>query len=391
MAITAIGRYFVGDPNIVSIVTTDDLATITATGYVTDEQANIELLNNGEFQWTDTDLVLMHYSPNLIGFFTYDADNATFDELDPTGGLSNSLQSANIFVGNASNIATGVAMTGVIAITNTGVTSIVDGSIVNADINASAAIAFSKLAALPSAQILVGSAGNVATAVAMSGDIAITNTGVTSIQAGAIVNADINAAAAIDFSKLASLSSGNILVGSAGNVATSVAVTGDVTISNAGVTAIAAGAIVNADVNAAAAIDFSKLAALPSAQILVGSAGNVATAVAMSGDVAISNTGATTIQAGAVELSMLATAIAPAAVIKFMNQVTTVGGAAAEAFTVTGAVGATDRAFVQVVNDGTANVTVLQAVVTDNTLTVTFSANPGNDTVINYQIVRATS
>lgn len=187
------------------------------------------------------------------------------------------------------------------------------------------------------------------------------------------------------------LPSGQILVGNAGGVATPVAMSGDGTISNTGVFAIAAGVIVNADINASAAIAFSKLAALPSAQILVGSAGNVPTAVAMSGDISITNAGLTAIGAGKVLLAMLGSGIAPAGVIKFMGQVTTVGGAAAEAFTVTGAVGATDRAFVQVVDDGTANVTVLQAVVTDNTLTVTFSANPGNDAVINYQIVRAAS
>jgi hypothetical protein len=95
------------------------------------------------------------------------------------------------------------------------------------------------------------------------------------------------------------------------------------------------------------------------------------------------------IQNGAVTLAKLAAGITPSHVIKFANQVTTVGGAAAEAFVVAGAVAATDRAFVQVVNDGAANVTVLQAVVTANTLTVTFSANPGNDVVINYQIIRA--
>lgn len=242
---------------------------------------------------------------------------------------------------------------------------------------------------LPNGQIFVGNAGNIATAVAMSGDIGITNTGVTSIQAGVIVNADVNAAAAIAFSKLAALPSAQILVGSAGNVATATAVTGDVTITNGGVTAIAADSIVNADINSAAAIDFSKLAALTSANILVGSAGNVATSVAMSGDVTISNAGVTTIGAGAIDLAMLSAGITPAAIIVFFGQLTTVGGSATEAFTVTGAVGATDRAFVQIVDDGTANVTVLQAVVTDNTLTITFSANPGNDAVFNYQIIRA--
>lgn len=80
------------------------------------------------------------------------------------------------------------------------------------------------------------------------------------IQSGTITNLEIDAAAAIAFSKLAALTSGNILVGSAGNVATSVAVTGDVLISNTGVTSISTGAIVDADINASAAISLSKLA-----------------------------------------------------------------------------------------------------------------------------------
>ena len=63
---------------------------------------------------------------------------------------------------------------------------------------------------------------------------------------------------------------------------------------------LAAGAVTNAKVDAAAAIDFSKLAALASGNILVGSAGTVPTSVAMSGDVAIIASGATTIQVGAV-------------------------------------------------------------------------------------------
>jgi hypothetical protein len=148
---------------------------------------------------------------------------------------------------------------------------------------------------------------------------------------------------------------------------------------------------------------------LTSAHLFVGNGSNVATDVAMSGDATMANTGALTIANLAVSaaklaanavttakildanvtLAKLAAGITPSHVIKFANQVTTVGGAAAEAFTVTGAVAATDRAFVQVVDNGTANVTVLQAVVTANTLTVTFSGNPGADTIINYQIIRA--
>ncbi|MHA2401570.1 MAG: beta strand repeat-containing protein, partial [Candidatus Kariarchaeaceae archaeon] len=54
--------------------------------------------------------------------------------------------------------------------------------IADANIDASAAIAFSKLATLTSGNILVGSAGNVATSVSMGGDVAIIAAGTTTIQ-----------------------------------------------------------------------------------------------------------------------------------------------------------------------------------------------------------------
>jgi hypothetical protein len=72
--------------------------------------------------------------------------------------------------------------------------------------------------------------------------------------------------------------------------------------------------IVNVDVASSAAIDFSKLAALNSARILVGNGSNVATSVAMSGDVAIDNAGATTIQTNAVDDAMLSGSITPSKV-----------------------------------------------------------------------------
>lgn len=90
----------------------------------------------------------------------------------------------------------------------------------------------------------------------------------------------------------------------------------------------------------------------------------------------------------AVTKAKLATGVEPSHVVKYASQLTTVGGAAAEAFAVAG-IAATDLAFVQIVADGTGNVTVLQAVCTLNTLTVTFSADPVADTVFNYQILRA--
>jgi len=71
--------------------------------------------------------------------------------------MSNSLTSAYIFVGNGSNIATGVPVTGDITITNAGVTAIGAGVIVNADVNASAAILASKLGLLTGLTKTIGS------------------------------------------------------------------------------------------------------------------------------------------------------------------------------------------------------------------------------------------
>lgn len=127
MSITAIGRYFVGNPNIVSVVTDDILADITTAGYLTSAAiaADIEALQNGEFQWLDTDIVLISYAPNfIVNWFKYDATNATFVANPAAGGLSNSLLDGRIFVGNAANVATGVLMSGDMTLTNAGVAAI---------------------------------------------------------------------------------------------------------------------------------------------------------------------------------------------------------------------------------------------------------------------------
>ena len=63
-------------------------------------------------------------------------------------------------------------------------TMIADGTIANADISTTAGIDFSKLAALTSANILLGNASNVATSTALSGDVSITNAGVTTVVSG---------------------------------------------------------------------------------------------------------------------------------------------------------------------------------------------------------------
>lgn len=70
--------------------------------------------------------------------------------------------------------------------------SIADGTIANADISNTAAIAFAKFATLTSGQILVGNGSNAAAAVAVSGDITIDNTGATTIGAGKVLSANLS-------------------------------------------------------------------------------------------------------------------------------------------------------------------------------------------------------
>ena len=173
--------------------------------------------------------------------------------------------------------------------------------IVNTDISASAAIVDTKLATISTADKVSLSALNIdgatdiggpleggdlfivddgaggtnrkASAFRMSqlaysgvtGDIAIASGGTASISAGVIVNTDVNASAAIAYSKLA-LSSG----------------------------------IINTDISASAAIAYSKLATLTAGNIILGNASNVATSTAVTGDVTISNAGVTAIASGVI-------------------------------------------------------------------------------------------
>jgi hypothetical protein len=87
-----------------------------------------------------------------------------------------------------------------------------------------------------------------ATTIGGSDEFVIEQTGITkrvaaSVVRGGLVNADVASNAAIAFSKLAALDSANILVGNGSNVATKVAVSGDATISNAGAVTLAASAV----------------------------------------------------------------------------------------------------------------------------------------------------
>lgn len=135
MAITAISRDWGIEPSIVRITTTDDLTTITTTGYLTTQKANIELLQNGDFEWVVGDYILIYYSDGE-GFFTHDVANDTFDAAPAAPGtLSDTLQSGHVLVGNVSNVATDTVMSGAVTIDNAGVTTISSGVITSANLD----------------------------------------------------------------------------------------------------------------------------------------------------------------------------------------------------------------------------------------------------------------
>ena len=94
--------------------------------------------------------------------------------------------------------------------------------------------------------LVYGSNGYETLVVTASSSSTVTTATLTTVPADSITNNEINSAAAIDFSKLAALTSGRILVGSAGNVPTAVAMSGDATIIASGAVTIANNAVTSA-------------------------------------------------------------------------------------------------------------------------------------------------
>ena len=113
------------------------------------------------------------------------------------------------------------------------------------------------------------------------------------------------------------LDSAKIIVGNGANLATGVAMSGDITVDNAGVTTIGADKVANSMLEnmtrgtlkvGGAADAPTDLDAKTDGQILIGDATDIAS-VAMSGDVTITNTGATTIGANKVTIAALEAAL----------------------------------------------------------------------------------
>jgi hypothetical protein len=311
-----------------------------------------------------------------------------------TSPVGASLTDSKILVGDASNTAQPVNMSGDVTIDNTGATTIgaskitttkiADANVTNAKLaNSSITINGTSVAlggsttintspvgtSLADAKILVGDASNTAQPVNMSGDVTIDNTGATTIGASKITTTKI-ADANVTNAKLANssitingtsvalggsttintspvgatLADAKILVGDASNTAQPVNMSGDVTIDNTGATTIGASKITTtkiADANVTNAklanssitingtsvalggsttINTSPIGAtLADAKILVGDASNTAQPVNMSGDVTIDNTGATTIGASKITTTKIADAAVTDAKIVGVN------------------------------------------------------------------------
>lgn len=126
---------------------------------------------------------------DTYGRITSGTNPTTLSGFGITDAVSSSLTSGYVYLGNSGGVATGTVISGDITITDTGNVQIASNTIVNADINSSAAIAYSKLSLSNS---IVNADISTSAAIAYS-KLSLSNS---------VVNSDINSAAAIDYSKL---------------------------------------------------------------------------------------------------------------------------------------------------------------------------------------------
>ena len=133
--------------------------------------------------------------PNVTGTVITTGDTGTVahamlagDAVDGDNIADNSINSEHYVDGSIDTAHIGDSQVTTAKIGDSQVTSakIGDGEIVNADLSATAAIAHTKLAAIPDGQVLVGSGSTVPTAVAISGDVTLANDGAVTIANDAV-------------------------------------------------------------------------------------------------------------------------------------------------------------------------------------------------------------
>jgi len=210
-----------------------------------------------------------------------------------TNITASAIAAGNVTAGSLLNtvIASSIAVQSI-----TSENQIVDGVITNADINASAAIADTKLGTISSAgKVNPGAiaAGSLLNTVIASSIAVQSITSENQIVDGVIMNGDINASAAIAISKLATT----------GTLGSSVMVSSIVVNSITDQNQILDGVITNADINASAAIAISKLATSGTlgADVVASSvpAANIGVGI-LSAAVVVSSVGVNAVHTGAI-------------------------------------------------------------------------------------------
>ena len=112
MTILAISRDWGVSPSTVRITDDATFITITATGYVFGQDANIQAIQKGTFQWNTTDEVLISYA-NGQGYFTYNQTTGTFVPQADAAGTVTTLTgtAAQVLVNGVAGVPTSGAIT----------------------------------------------------------------------------------------------------------------------------------------------------------------------------------------------------------------------------------------------------------------------------------------
>jgi hypothetical protein len=215
---------------------------------------------------------------------------------------------ASVVMGNGSNVATATTVSGDITINSSGVTAIGAGKVTSSMLAGS--IGFDKLSALSSGNILVGNGSNVAASVAMSGDVTISNAGVTAIGTNKVTNSMLAQVATQTFKGRTTASTGNVEDLTA-TQATAMLNVFTAPGGGAGLKGLVPSTL-EGDENKFLRGDGTWAgvpgAALTSGHIFVGNGSNLAADVAMSGDATIASGGSLTIASGAVTGAKIASA-----------------------------------------------------------------------------------
>lgn len=164
---------------------------------------------------------------------TVGTDNLVFSQYSkaPSSYVSSTLTSAHILVGNGSNVATDVAVSGDVTLANTGAFTIANSAVTNA-----------KIANMANNTVKANKSGGSAA----PSDLALSDVAETGSAIFTFANNTKSVVQASNLTIQANLTSAHLYVGNGSNFPVDVAVSGDLTLANTGAFTIAANAVTNA-------------------------------------------------------------------------------------------------------------------------------------------------